>query len=397
MANTQLCLLSGELMPNVIGVLQTRPIRVLPVVSRESESQVKAFARALKAVGSPVEMLDPVMVLPYDLTDCSKTLRKAIADVTSPEVNWTGGTKIMSYAARRLAEELHLPALYVNTTARELLLEDLSDGSQRSEIIDTARLGLNVLVHLTATGHLVEGADTLDGFRARCTPKPVLVKAATLIMDARPGERTELLRLAGAGNRPYSPRGIGPELLRSLVDALLIQPGALPSEYFLAADTLLHPFHLQTAQEQNAMFLKNTYLEVFLWSQIKQRAAVDDVAWHVVLNPGVKGRVAELDVTLASEGRFLVLECKGHLDLHELADVIEEQYARTKRIGRLFGRWMLYVHRHRADYTAANAASIISSQEAKARDYGGKLLWHDDLADLPITAAVFLNESEAAL
>ena len=397
MSNTQLCLLSGELMPNVIGVLQTRPIRVLPVVSRESESQVRAFARALKAVGSPVEILDPVMVLPYDLTDCSKTLRKAIADVTSPEVNWTGGTKIMSYAARRLAEELHLPALYVNTTARELLLEDLSDGSQRSEIIDTARLGLNVLVHLTATGHLVEGADTLDGFRARCTPKPVLVKAATLIMDARPGERTELLRLAGAGNRPYSPRGIGPDFLRSLVDALLIQPGALPNEYLLAAETLLHPFHLQTPQEQNAMFLKNTYLEVFLWSQIKQRAAVDDVAWHVVLNPGVKGRVAELDVTLASEGRFLVLECKGHLDLDELADVIEEQYARTKRIGRLFGRWMLYVHRHRADYTAANAASIISSQEAKARDYGGKLLWHDDLADLPITAAVFLNESEAAL
>ena len=397
MSNTQLCLLSGELMPNVIGVLQTRPIRVLPVVSRESESQVRAFARALKAVGSPVEILDPVMVLPYDLTDCSKTLRKAIADVTSPEVNWTGGTKIMSYAARRLAEELHLPALYVNTTARELLLEDLSDGSQRSEIIDTARLGLNVLVHLTATGHLVEGADTLDGFRARCTPKPALVKAATLIMDARPGERTELLRLAGAGNRPYSPRGIGPDFLRSLVDALLIQPGALPNEYLLAAETLLHPFHLQTPQEQNAMFLKNTYLEVFLWSQIKQRAAVDDVAWHVVLNPGVKGRVAELDVTLASEGRFLVLECKGHLDLHELADVIEEQYARTKRIGRLFGRWMLYVHRHRADYTAANAASIISSQEAKARDYGGKLLWHDDLADLPITAAVFLNESEAAL
>ena len=215
MMNTQLCLLSGELMPNVIGVLQTRATRVLPVVSSESESQVEAFGRALRAAGTPVEILDPVMVLPYDLTDCLKTLRKATADITSPEINWTGGTKIMSYAARRLAEELRLPALYVNTTAREVLLENLAEGSTRSESIDTSRLGLNVLVHITANGHLVEGADTLAGFRARCTPAPSLVRAATLIMDARSWERTELLRLAGGENRSYRPRGMGPDSLRA--------------------------------------------------------------------------------------------------------------------------------------------------------------------------------------
>jgi hypothetical protein len=394
---TQICLLSGELMPNVIGVLQARASRVIPVVSRESESQVEGFTMALRAAGSAAEVLPPVTVLPYDLADCLSTLRKAAGSEPSTEFNWTGGTKIMSYAARRLAEDLRLPALYVNTAAREVLLEDLAQNHTRIEMIDTAQLGLNVLVHLLAAGHDVEGAESLEAFRVRCTPAPALVKASTLIMDARPWERTEVLKLAGAVNRPYRPKGMNDGFLSSLTEARLIQPGVQAGEYFLSPDTLLHPFHRQSPQEQNAAFLKNTYLEVFLWSQIKERSAVDDAAWHVVLNPGVKGRVAELDVTLATEGRFLVLECKSHLDLEELADVIEEQYARTRRIGRLFGRWILYVHRHRTDYPAANAAAIIASQEAKAFDYGGKLLWHDDLADLPITVSAFLNESKAAL
>jgi hypothetical protein len=395
--NTQLCLLSGELMPNVIGVLHVGATRVLPVVTRESESQVDAFDRALKAAGCSAEMLDPVTVLPYDLVDAAGTIQKAARSAASPEINWTGGTKIMSYAARRSAEELKLPALYVNTAAHEILREDLATGSSRSEMIDTARLGLNVLVHITANGHRVEGADTLAGFRARCTPSSALVDSATLIVDARHRERSELLRLAEAANRPHRPRDIGPDFLRVLAEARLIQPGAQAGEYFLCTDTLLHPFHRQTPQEQNATFLKHTYLEVFLWSQIKERSAVDDVAWHVVLNPGEKGRVTELDVTLASEGRFLVLECKSHLDLDQLADVIEEQYARTRRIGRLFGRWGLYIHRHRADYSAANAPAIIASQEAKAIDYGGKILWHDDLLDLPITVAAFLSQSKPVL
>jgi len=165
----------------------------------------------------------------------------------------------------------------------------------------------------------------------------------------------------------------------------------------LSWETLLHPFHRQRAQHQNAAFLKSLCLEVFIWSQIKDRAGLDDVAWHVVLNPAQKGRVAELDVVVSGEGRLLVIECKNHLDLDQLPDVIEEQYARTRRIGRLFGRWMLYVHRDRADYPASNAVAIIASQEAKARDYGGRLLWHDDLADLPVTVTTFLQEDHTPL
>ncbi len=397
--NTQLCLLSGEVIPNVIGVLHTRSDHLLPVVTRESETQLRALTAALRAADWPGFIMDPIEVLPWDLKDCLATLRQKLEPHRNGSllINWTGGTKVMSYAARRLAEELRLPALYINTAQRQILLEFPDEDQPRTELIDAARLHLNPLVHILAAGHTVEAADTLESFRQRTTPDPALVRAATLILDARPFEQNDLRRLAEAINRPCTPTRLGDEFLRALQDAQLIQPGRRPGEFFLSPNTLLHPFHLQSPQEQNAAFLRSLYLEVFLWSQIRERSALDDVAWHVVLNPGQKGRMAELDIVASHEGRILVLECKAAIDLHRLSDLIEEQYARSRRIGRLFAHWMLYVHRHRTDFAETSAADIIASQEAKAREYGGRLLWQDELPDLPILVAQFLNEAHSSL
>jgi hypothetical protein len=382
--------MSGEIMPNVIGVLHTRSEAVLPVVTSQTLNQLESFERALRAAGSQARLLPEVHVLPYDMADCLRTLRQAMAAHPQLLVNWTGGTKIMSYAARRMAEELNLRALYVNTASREILFEDLEQQNRFTEMIDSTRLNLNVLVYLFAGGHRVEGADTLADFRQRCTPHPALVRAATFILDTNSLERTDLYRLAEAENQSYRPRALDGNFLHALTQARLIQPAATPREYFLSPETLLHPFYLQSPQQQNAAFLRSTFIEVFLWDQIKSRAAVDDVAWHVVLNPGETGRIVELDLMMASEGRFLVLECKSHVELTDLADLIEEQYARTRQIGRLFGQWVLYIHRHRDEFNRPNAAEIIRSQELKARHYGGCLLWQDDLPELPIKVAEML-------
>ena len=94
-------------------------------------------------------------------------------------------------------------------------------------------------------------------------------------------------------------------------------------------------------------------------------------------------------------------ESKGRVELGEmggkLADLIEEQYARTRRVGRLFGQWVLYVHQFRAEFDAPNARAIIASQEERARDFGGHLLWHDDLVDFPVLVGGFLNERKVPL
>jgi hypothetical protein len=388
--------MSGEIMPNVIGVLHARSEVVLPVVTHQTVSQLECFERALRAAGSPARLLPEVTVLPYDVADCFRTLRRVIAEHPQICINWTGGTKIMSYAARRIAEEMQLQALYVNTASREILFEDLGSQNHDTDLIDSAGLNLNVLVYLSAGGHRVEGADTLDDFRRRCTPDPALVRAATFILDTNSLERTDLYRLAEAENQPYRPRALDGNFLHALTQARLIQPAATAREYFLSPETLLHPFYLQSPQKQNAAFLRGTFIEVFLWDQIKSRSAVDDVAWHVVLNPGETGRIVELDLMMASDGRFLVLECKSNVELNDLSDLIEEQYARTRQIGRLFGQWVLYIHRHRDEFNRPSAADIIRSQEQKARHYGGCLMWQDDLPELPIKVSEMLVSGVAA-
>lgn len=393
--STQLCLMSGEIMPNVIGVLHMHSEAVLPVVTRQTVNQLESFERALRAAGAQVTLLPEAQVLPYDMADCFRTLRQIMAAHPGLLVNWTGGTKIMSYAARRLAEELQLQALYVNTASREILIENLASHHRSTDLIDSTRLNLNVLVYLSAGGHRVDGAETLAEFRRRCTPDPALVRAATFILDTNSLERTDLYRLAKAENQPYRPNALDGNFLHALIQARLIQPAATPREYFLSPETLLHPFYLQSPQQQNAAFLCSTFIEVFLWDQIKSRGAVDDVAWHVVLNPGETGRIVELDLMMASEGRFLVLECKSNVELNGLANLIEEQFARTRQIGRLFGQWVLYIHRHRDEFNGPGAADIIRSQEQKARHYGGCLMWQDDLPELPIKVSEMLVSGPA--
>jgi hypothetical protein len=336
-----------------------------------------------------------VFVLPYDLPDCLQSIGAACRQAGELTVNWTGGTKIMSYAARAVVEA-GLPgarALYVNTAGRELLLEDRpGERAPRAELLDAAALGLNSLVHLLAAGHTAPGMESLAAFHAAHTPPPELEAAAEAIVDARPHERQELFKLAQAENIPYRPQGLAPQFIRILEMAWLIEPAGTPGYFFLGRESLVAPFYLESPQAENARFLRGAFLEVFLWSQLKRRGAFDDVAWHVVLNSGWPGRMIELDLTVASEGRFLVIECKGRIELNKLADLIEEQFARSRRVGRTFGHWILYIHQLKAEYHAPEEIAIIASQEARARDYGGRLLWLDDLPDFPVRVAEFLKE-----
>lgn len=397
---TQLCLLSGELMPNIIGVLFERPGAVVPVVTREALGQLDHFRRALRAAGFLPTLHPPVVVLPYDLTDCLQSMGRVCAQTTNLTVNWTGGTKIMSFAARLAAETAPktIRALYVNTAGRELLIEETPGRrAPRVELLDTAHLGLNSLVHILAAGHTAPGMDSLAQFRAVHTPPPELEAAAEAIVDARRWEWPDLFELAKAVNKPYRPQKLPSRLLQILETAKLIERAMEPGAFFLGHESLVTPFYRGTEQEENARFLRGSYLEVFLWSQLKHRGAFDDVAWHVVLNAGQPGRMTELDVTVAADGRFLVIECKGRADLLELPDLIEEQYARSRRVGRLFGHWILYIHQFRADYQSPDAPAIIASQGARARDYGGRLFWHDDLADFPVQVAAFLSEIRSHL
>lgn len=173
-----------------------------------------------------------------------------------------------------------------------------------------------------------------------------------------------------------SPRRLNPGFLYILRRAQLIQAGAVPGEFFLSAGTTLSTFHRESAQEANARFLRASYLEVFLWSQIHDRCGVNDVGWGIRLNPGEQGRMAELDVAVSGDGRLLILEAKTHVELTRISDVIEEQAARCRRVGGAAARWILYVHKFRDEHIGPESPAIVAAQEARAREYGGCLLSH---------------------
>ena len=109
-----------------------------------------------------------------------------MAEIT---INWTGGTKVMSYAARRVAETTPARAIYVNTADRQVLIEDLPSGKAvQEEMLDSLRLGLNTLVHIRAAGHTVEQGASLLEFKSAHTPPPELQAAAEAVLDAHPRE-----------------------------------------------------------------------------------------------------------------------------------------------------------------------------------------------------------------
>ena len=55
---------------------------------------------------------------------------------------------------------------------RQLLIEDNPQtNAVRSELLDSARLGLNTLVHILAAGHKVENGSSLAEFRTAHTPR----------------------------------------------------------------------------------------------------------------------------------------------------------------------------------------------------------------------------------
>jgi len=377
---THLCLLGGEVMPNIIGVLQDHADRVIPVVSKETSRQLQAMQEALHLAGSRATFADELTVLPHDPAHCAEVLEKISHSTDGLVVNWTGGTKVMSYAARRFAELRRIPALYVNTATKEIVRELPSTGVQ-TEVFDPCALGLNVLSHLYAAGHTVDHGGSLREFHLRSYPAKELVAASEAILDARPAELNALRQLTPSSEGAVPLNRLDPHLLRKLEEAQLISKADASGGRCLSATTLCHPFHRQSNEEQNSVFMRASYVEVFLWSQLYQRAGLDDVAWHLVLNPGETGRVHEIDVAVAHEGRFLLAEVKSTVDAAELADLIAEQAFRSRHIGRLFAHWILYIHRFRSEYE--NARGILNSQEKRALEYGGRLFWRDDLETIP--------------
>ncbi len=374
MSRKHICLMGAEQMPNVIGVLYDRPDVVIPVVTKSSRRTVESLKAALNYAGCGCIVEEPIEVLPYDYEDCRSVIAKVVDEGAT--VNWTGGTKVMALAAHEVDAGKRL---YVNTEDNEILEEDSRGRS--SHPIDSAQLGVNAVVQIAASGNAFESGLTADDIHRMHAPDPSLIQAANAIFDLSSAGQRDLRLLSRKSPVRLS---LDKDTVAMLMNAKLIMPAANGCHQ-LHYETLTRPFHRESAQEANARFLTATYLEVFIWSQLKTRGAFDDLLWHVQVNPHQQGRLSEFDVIVSSENRFLVIDCKTGVNPQQLASIIEETHASTRKVGRIFAKWVLYINKFEdelAGEIGAGGENMLASQKLRAKEFGGMLIFRDQLDHL---------------
>ena len=114
--DTQICILSGQVDPNLLPILdgKTRPKKVIVLVSEEMKRNVDSFTSAIDALvdWEIVNVPDA-----YDIEAIENQLIDICADLDTDDlvVNITGGTKPMSIAAFTVCTQQQIPCFYIDT------------------------------------------------------------------------------------------------------------------------------------------------------------------------------------------------------------------------------------------------------------------------------------------
>lgn len=370
----QICLIGGEVMPNVIGALQYKPDVIKAIATEQTERMAVSFGEALQSTGFHCRVETAVCPDGFDVGRLKQTvLRLEIPENAQIQVNWTGGTKAMSAVAREAALERQWPLVYVNTQQSEFLLEEA--GMQRAEGFDLKALGITAMTQIISAGHRVEnGITDSDTLRSCAKPSPELIHAALAIQKSRYSKALRRL----AGQKPVGKGDLDPGLASILESAgLIVSNGA---DWIPGADHGVRPMPGESVEEAAAKFISSGWLEVFIYDTLSVLFSPDDINWHVTVNRGIRGRMSEFDILLHQDGRLLVVDTKVDTTAGQLSQQIMHTCSSTLRIGRLFSKWAIYIHRYADELIREpEDEAILRSQIERAQEFGGLLLFRDDL------------------
>lgn len=124
MNKTGICLVGGQPVPNLLPLGHLQPSRTILVCSEDtkpvSENLRKVLENKNKMDVSILKLDDP-----YDIANIKERLEKHILEATQDEeiiFNVTGGTKLMFYAAVRVAQEHKSKVVYLKSEKNKSLL-----------------------------------------------------------------------------------------------------------------------------------------------------------------------------------------------------------------------------------------------------------------------------------
>ena len=340
---THVCLISDQLVPNVLPALVERPDRVVLLTSPQMARQAERLQNFLKCRGVSCERV-PIEAYGFDgvLAACADVIARYGGDELV--LNVTGGTKIAALAAYQ--QFYFAPGagrrriIYTDTDNGRIL--ELGDHPDSIPLADNL---LNVKEHLACCGKRVVAERSRSDDETARRRKLTQNLCALFVRHGDLLRRWNALLIAKDDEKPpflRSVAGLG-EPGRLLFD-LLVEHGA-------AAPAGTHE-ELSIPSEQLRFYLHGGWLEEYVYQTLLDMGVPGracslnvDIEWDA---PGAHAPTRnELDVLFTHKNRLHVISCKtaelgrGPAEPPKGREALYELDALTTAVGGLFARSML--------------------------------------------------------
>jgi len=370
MASVQVCLVSDQLLPNVISVFVEKPQKVVLLVTQQMDSKAQALACLLNPRGITTEIH---LISAYGFSDVLETCRGIIEKHPddSLTLNVTGGTKVAALAAFQQFYFSDLRIIYIDTSHDRIL--ELGD---KSRTIPLKKNYLKVKDYLACYDkQFAPGTDggPPAGYYERIATTKKIAELLIHNPELMSAVNQSISRYKTERRKPYLglfptelPKGSS-RLCSLLQEAQVVTPGVEGS--------------VNVNSDESLFYLGGGWLEEYVYSTIGDlHIAGLDLMMNVQIDWQSEGKSTtrnELDIVFTHRNRLHFISCKtsgidqkgpesrrGKEALYELDSLAE-------RVGGLFGQSML-VSAHR----------LGSASRQRAKDLGIEIVDGNDLLGL---------------
>lgn len=368
MAEVHICLVSDQLLPNIIPILMHRPIAVHLVASNRMRGKAEALERFLTRRGIPVYHHDAAPDANYPaISAYAEQVALTVSETPNIRIvlNATGGNKLMTLGFVPPFRELGADVVYTDT--QHLRLEHL-DRQQEPEPMPEV---LDIPTYLEAQGMTYRSARSDDGLQLKlmANRKPLTKYIAQHAADI-PNFLSALNGMASQaldrqGKELQTPEQRFETMLRSRERKAMQRIASTDLVEWDKAECITFK------DADSARYLGGMWLEEYIWHVARDEQPHDvrlgvNGTWDV---QGGKAPRNEFDLLVAHHNRLLVVECKTlRLGQYEEKDaqILYKLDSLGDELGGLFGRLLLLsaravselvqkrAHRQRIDLLAAH-------------------------------------------
>lgn len=300
-------LTGGRSTPAILGALAVKPRAIELINSRDEAFREDEVRSALSSIAEVLMPTTSETVHAYDMRACYDACGRIIERIGDGPfvINLSSGTKIMALGAYEFAREHHLPALYVETSARQVL--DLT--TQQS----FPMAPLDVESYLACFQRSPRYRFNQDALS--CTLDQAVNVAGWVVSRHAPALAVlELIRRHGEGKAKRSCKvpNYEPGDAETSVWQRLVEDGLLES-----AEGKGSQFTFVVKSDADFEFLKGTWLELFVWNEARQQKTPDglpvfDAArFNFEIPADSSGARKEIDVGLMVGGQLIHCSCKS--------------------------------------------------------------------------------------